>query len=463
MDNRTIAAIATPIGPGGIGIIRISGPQALPVLKKLFISPSDLKKSKEITFISHKVYYGHLKEPNNDEIIDEVLVFYMAAPNSYTKDDVVEIQSHSGYIVLEKILSTILQLGVDIAKPGEFTLNAFLNGRIDLSQAEALIDLINAPSKVAATIAAQQMYGGIGHKICELINLVDTLYAKAEASIEFDESDNLSISRDIANIQKTMNGEFLSKIRSLIQSQKEKSIYFEGLMLAIVGSPNVGKSSLLNRMVEEEIAIVSEFPGTTRDIIREHLTIKGIPVTLCDTAGLHDTNDPIESIGIERTHKHIDQADVLLFVVEACRILNSFELFFLSNCQHKKIIVVINKSDISEKDVLDHIKNTLQIFPFVEISAKTGTGIDNLINIIFSNLVMETNSDSLSSVSPTLRQRIILEQIEKIIISQPPNQKMHELVTEDLSNIRGLLREITGESNNSEIYDAIFSQFCIGK
>ncbi|WP_419659786.1 MnmE: tRNA modification GTPase [Desulfosarcina variabilis str. Montpellier] len=469
MDNRTIAAISTPLGPGGIGIIRISGPEAFVILKKLFVfkrKKSAQKNDSDRSFSSHRVYYGYLHEAHSDTVIDEVLVFFMKAPNSYTREDVVEIQSHSGYIVLERIMGAILDAGADLAKPGEFTQRAFLNGRIDLTQAEAVIDLINAPCEIAAKNAVKQASGGIKDKIETLLHLVNELYGKCEAVIEFAESDNLSIEETLLEIRQGIFDTLLVQVRHLIQAQKSSAIFYDGVLMTIAGVPNVGKSSLLNQLVEKETAIVSEMPGTTRDVIREYLSIKGIPITLCDTAGLHETQDPVECIGIDKARDHIDRAELLLFVVEANRELNDFENQFITDNAAKRIIVVVNKVDIAVPAALEKINKHIDGFISAAVSAKTGLGIADLKELIFNGLVKDQMQQQLPTATPNLRQRKILECIEQMIFSDIENartQSEPELMADLLGRIRKELEKITGSTNGEDLYDFIFSQFCVGK
>lgn len=469
MDKRTIAAISTPLGPGGIGIIRISGPDALPILQKLFVFQT--KKSAPTTetkrsFLSHQVYYGHLHELDRSTIIDEVIVFFMRGPNSYTREDVVEIQSHSGYIVLDRILSAILDAGAQLAKPGEFTQRAFLNGRIDLTQAEAVIDLISAPCETAANIAIKQVSGGIKDKMDALLRLVNELSGKCEALIEFEESDDLALSERMQDISNQIYLTFLPQVTRLIQSQKTSAIFCEGVLMTIAGIPNVGKSSLLNQLAEKEIAIVTDIPGTTRDVIREYLSINGIPITLCDTAGLHESRDPVECIGIDKAHDHIKSAELVLFVVEANRVLNAFEKKFLADNINKRVIVVINKFDVAIAEALASIKETINNFTSIEVSAKTGSGISVLKKVIFDSLVEKNDQNQIPTATPNLRQRKILEKIETLILSEKEVAEKNpepELIADILGRIRKLLEEITGSANKEDLYDYIFSQFCVGK
>jgi tRNA modification GTPase len=471
MNNRTIAAISTPIGPGGIGIIRISGDDSLLILKNLFVSRKNLSDpdydlATERSFSSHHVYHGFVHDIGGGNLIDEVLAFYMKGPNSYTREDVVEIQSHSGYVVLDRILSAVLDAGAELAEPGEFTQKAFLNGRIDLTQAEAVIDLITAPCSTAATLAIQQASGAIKRKIDQILDLVIEINAKCEAMIEFDDSDDLALGAGLVEIKSSLFQSLLPQIQNLIQSQKTTAIFCQGVLMTIAGVPNVGKSSLLNQLVEKEAAIVSEIPGTTRDVIREYLSIKGVPIILCDTAGLHETQDPVECIGINRAHDHIERAELLLFVIEANRELNPFEETFFSENKSKRTIIVVNKVDIADAEALKKIYRKIKDFKYINVSAKTGSGVDELKDLIFHYLVNDPMGETNLGVTVNLRHRKILEKIERILLSakdKGEDLQAPELIADLLGRIRILLEDITGRNTNEDIYKSIFSQFCVGK
>ncbi|MCB2145050.1 MAG: tRNA uridine-5-carboxymethylaminomethyl(34) synthesis GTPase MnmE [Deltaproteobacteria bacterium] len=469
MINDTIAAISTPLGPGGIGIVRISGSGAFSIMKKLFVRGKygEIgKPSHELRLSSHFVYYGHLIDPKTDTIIDEILAIFMKAPKSFTREDVVEFHSHSGFVVLDRILSVIVDNGAVLAGPGEFTKRAFLNGRIDLTQAEAVIELINAPCETAVQLASCQVAGGLRDVLDGVSGSITSLVAKCESSIEFYEGSELDHENDLRNIQRTLRQSILPNLSTLIQRQKDTAIFKEGVLLAIAGAPNVGKSSLLNRLVEKETAIVSEVPGTTRDVVREYFSINGVPVVICDTAGIHDTNDPIERIGIKKARDHFHQADLVLLVLEATRKLNDFEEKLVQELGNLKTIVVINKDDLAEDDM--DLSNQKQIagMPHIRVSAKIGTGISELKGLIFKDLVSSKSVFSQEHVTPNLRQRKILEKIVQAIercllaIDSHPSP---DVVSEMLNNVLLLLADVSGKRNKEDLYDHIFSQFCVGK
>lgn len=468
MTNTTIAAISTPLGPGGIGIIRISGPEAYTIMQRLFVRIAQGVKRNQTDpcnthLLSHVVYYGNIIEPTSGNVIDEVLGIYMQGPKSFTREDVVEIHSHAGYVVLDRILSAVVDAGAELSAPGEFTKRAFLNGRIDLTQAEAVIDLINAPCETAAQMASGQLAGGLRNVIEGIVDHIKRLMAGCEASIEFAETDH---ERQAVGIHHALKDSILPEILALIKRQKETAVFREGALLAIAGAPNVGKSSLLNQLVERETAIVSDVPGTTRDIVRDYFSINGVPVVLCDTAGIHDTQDPVECIGIEKARDHCRRADLVLLVVEATRQLNEYEEQLVEEFNSTKTIAVINKDDLADTDAVIHIRKKLAGVTHLRVSAKLSSGIDELKEMIFNHLVAGKDIVGHEHVSPNLRQRKILDNASQAIrrcILSAEQQQPPELVSEKLNDILCILQDICGNRNQKDLYDYIFSQFCIGK
>lgn len=471
MISQTIAAIATPLGPGGIGIIRISGPAAYAILQRLFVRQSQDKEGPTFSnhpskrsFRSHTVYYGFIVEPDTGCIIDEVLTIFMKGPKSFTREDVVEIHSHSGFVVLDRILSVVVDAGSHLSIPGEFTKRAFLNGRIDLSQAEAVIDLINAPCETAARMASQHVAGGVRDLVDELTTQLDALQAKCESGIEFFEHvDDADI---VSEVNVEIRKHILPDITRLIQRQKESAIFREGFHLAIVGSPNVGKSSLLNRLVQREAAIVSECPGTTRDVVREYISINGVPVVLYDTAGIHETEDVVECIGIQKARDQIKNADIVLMVLDGSRRINDFEetlIEEIKNCNH---IIIVNKDDVVDPDALKAIEKRVEHHTWIRVSAKYGDRVDQLKALIFKDTVKRKKIEQGSWVTPNLRQRKILEKTQQEL--ELLNQKDDvgqtvEIVSGRLKKASKLILEISGTNKKEDLYDHIFSQFCIGK
>ena len=469
MTNNTIAAISTPLGPGGIGVIRISGPLAYTIMKRLFVrrkrhASRTESLSEEGLFFSHFVYYGHLVEPGNESIIDEVLAIYMKGPKSFTREDVVEFHSHSGFVVLNRILSVVIDAGAVLSRPGEFSKRAFLHGRIDLTQAEAVIDLINAPCETAVQMASRQVAGGLRDVVEGLTTAVTRLQANCEANLEFYESEEHD--DHLLHVRETLRRSIVPEITALIKREKDTAIFKEGMLLAIAGAPNVGKSSLLNRLVERETAIVSDVPGTTRDIVRDYFSINGVPVVICDTAGIHDTQDPVECMGIEKARDHFHQADLVLLVVEAARRFNVFEKKLIEELKNTRMIAVINKADIAADDAVDDIQKKTKHIPHIYVSAKTGTGVADLKDLIFNALVSGESLGGLEGATPNLRQRKILEKIERelqqCIIAAETEQSL-DVVSGLLNDILHFLNEISGNRNKEDLYDHIFSQFCVGK
>lgn len=469
MIENTIAAISTPLGPGGIGVVRISGPRAYTIMKRLFVRKNQGSKrtgpsSEEGRFSSHIVYYGHLVDPENQDIIDEVLAIYMQGPKSFTREDVVELHSHSGFVVLDRILNAVVGAGAGLSAPGEFSKRAFLNGRIDLTQAEAVIDLINAPCETAVQMASIQVAGGLRDVVEALTLTISRLYAICEANIEFYES--VEGQNAHLTVKETLSHSVIPKVTELIKRQKDTAIFKEGVLLAIAGAPNVGKSSLLNRLVERETAIVSEVPGTTRDVVRDYFSINGVPVVICDTAGIHDTQDPVECLGIKKARDHFQRADIVLLVVEAARKLNAFEKKLIEELKHTRMIVVINKADIADDDAVADARQKTTHSPHIKVSAKTGIGVAGLKELIFKDLVSGKNIVEHEGATPNIRQRILFEKImqglQQCLVAADRQQSI-DVVSGLLSDILHHLENISGSRKTEDLYDHIFSQFCVGK
>lgn len=469
-DRKTIAGIATPLGPAGIGVIRISGPDALSILQRLFASgrPGTGQISSSLTatnqFNSHFVCYGHIVDPASGGIIDEVLCVYMQGPKSFTREDVVEIQSHSGYLVLDRILSAVVDSGAALSLPGEFTKRAFLNGRIDLSQAEAVIDLINAPSEAALQMASQQLAGGVRDVLHAIHSKLVALNAHCEAAIDFPEA--VETAAAVSTIPGILKKDIIPEISCLIQRSRDNAVFRDGLRLAIVGIPNVGKSSLLNQLAEKEAAIVSELPGTTRDLVREYLSINGVPVVVCDTAGLQETHDPVERMGILKAQEELRCADVVLLVLDASRAITSFEEGLMVESVMKKTLCVINKIDLGLDLVSVDVRDKFPGVNVVRVSAKTGFGIDELKKAVFNDWVCQKEKPHWQQVTPNFRQRKILEKVLselKPCCSVDETGHPPEITAEMLRRAQELLEGISGNRDKQTLYDHIFNQFCVGK
>ncbi len=459
MLQDTIAAIATPPGTGGIGIIRISGTDSMGVTSRIF-GKTIKGPDKDAHFESHRVIHGYIFEPLGGRVIDEVMIVPMLAPRSYTMEDVVEIQAHSGPLVLSIILDLILSNNIRLAEPGEFTKRAFLNGRIDLTQAEAVADIINARCSRSLKLAASQGLGSLRDVIKtarkELIDFLTLI----EAAIDFpDESQELippdqglEIIRDV-----------LGTCKTCIKQYEDAHFLRDGIRLVICGEPNVGKSSLMNRLVNQERSIVTSIPGTTRDLIEENININGIPFVISDTAGIHQTDDLVEKIGIERARKHINACDLILLMKEAGRKIRVKDI---ENTlpPGKRVILTINKMDKVAGNGIPELPEKLKHIPVVPISALYNQGIEELRKKIMDFTVSDLTISS--SIVPNLRHKtaleqaaLSLEQAEKSLLTAMEE----ETLAIDIRNAADFLGQITGDTAGIDILDNIFSSFCIGK
>lgn len=536
MITDTIAAIATPPGAGGIGIIRISGSRAVEVASHIFRKmPLISDKSNQAynsnirlkdlstpsLFQSHKVIHGYIVDASSNSVLDEVLVIPMLGTRSYTAEDVVEIQAHSGPVVMQAILELILSKDVRLAEPGEFTKRAFLNGRIDLTQAEAVADIINARSAVSLKMAVSQGLGNLKNTITQARETLIDLLAQIEVRIDFPEeieeishfsescfSEENEISHknqygDYPSDAEYNNPEYnnqnsqsirviekvLDTCNSAVQRYQDAHFLKDGLKIAICGSPNVGKSSLMNRLLQKERSIVTEFPGTTRDLIEESLNINGIPFIISDTAGMHETDDPVEQIGISKARESITASDMVLFMEDISSINCDFstsDLICLSDSLNtiikkmeavipadKKVVVVLNKIDKLKQHEIDFIHSEISKSEIcvAAISAKCDIGIDNLrkeiSRLATENLFKDGSGDALSSVVPNLRHKTALQTAAASLNQALENIKFNSLGEEtlaiDIRNAIDCFGEITGDSAGFDILDNIFSQFCIGK
>jgi len=456
-SGDTIAAISTPIGQAGIGIIRISGPLSLHIAKKIF------KPKRSINhFESHHLYLGNIYDPVTGQILDEVLLSYMKAPHSYTKEDVVEINSHSGYLILSKILELILSQGARLARPGEFTLRAFLNGRIDLTQAEAIVDLINAQSERGLYLASQQLQGKFKEEINKLKEKIKDILAHMEVAIDFPDEEDAIISRqDIAN---RIEKEIIPHVESIIRMHRQKRMWIDGINTIIVGKVNVGKSSLLNRLLNEERAIVTPIPGTTRDIIESSILIDGLPLKLIDTAGLRDVEDEVEKIGISLTTKKLKEADLALIVIDQSKPMDKEDFSIIEMCKDKPAIVVLNKIDLSVGlKESDKAKLNSYNFPIVRISALTGEGLEQLKKTIFDTVIKGDLDLTESNIAPNLRHKEALEEALKGLKNATNLLKesgSFDIIAFEIRSALDALGQITGEVTTEDILDRIFSQFC---
>jgi tRNA modification GTPase len=475
MDTSTIAAIATPSGRGGIGIIKISGAEAISIAKNIFRSretnvrfqngvQSGSPERSETLYPSHKLVYGQIVDPDDGHVLDEVLISLMKAPRTYTREDVVEINAHGGAVALQSILALVIKQGARLAEPGEFTKRAFINGRIDLTQAEAVIDVVNARSEKSLQIATAQMEGQLRKKVEAIRKRLITYMTHIEAAIDFPEE--LEDLIDTQHMAAEVHEEVVHPLQRLIQKHLDARIFREGLRVAVVGKPNVGKSSLLNRLVQKDRVIVTAIPGTTRDIIEETINIQGLPVILSDTAGLHHTNDPVETIGIEKTREHVNGSDLVLFLVEAHRALSDEDYDIYANVNTKPLIIAANKIDLVSKGQNSIIPDSWSQCEQVRISALYGQGVDTLKEKIFSLAFGKKPLELDDVIVPNLRQKLAFERsltAAEDIASEMRNGTAIDLVAISTREAIDTLDQILGINVKIDILDQIFSQFCIAK
>jgi tRNA modification GTPase len=454
--DDTIAAISTPIGEGGIGIVRMTGPDAANILQRLFVfgSRKDAPRLEPRT-----LHYGHIVDPSSAEVVDEVLAAYMPGPRTYTRQDVVEINGHGGIVALRRILSLCLRQGARPAEAGEFTARAFLNGRLDLAQAEAVVDIVRARTEVSLQAAVGQLAGRLSDQVRAVRNELVSALAYLEASIDFEEDEIPE--RDIGPLLE----QAMASVSHLLADADRGIIYRQGIRAAIVGRPNVGKSSLLNRLLRTSRAIVTDIPGTTRDTLEETLNLQGLPVVLVDTAGITEkTADLIERLGIERSRAALAQADLALLVIDAGLPLDDGDRELAALVQGKPAIVVLNKIDLLETPPGG--RSTILDAPCVAVSALTGQGMETLeetiVETVFSGKV--TVSEAPMVTSPRHREALnrALDHVSAAHAAHQSGQWV-DLVAIDLAAAVNALGEITGQTASEDLVDTIFSNFCIGK
>lgn len=456
----TIVAIATPLGESGIGIVRISGDKAIELARKIFVPA---KKKEWWRDSGYRLVYGHVVDPETNEVIDEVLLGLMRGPHSFTREDVVELNCHGGVAPLRKTLETVLRHGARLAEPGEFSRRAFLNGRIDLAQAEAIIDLVRARTDAQLKMAVSQLKGKLSEKIMFFQDQIMDLLARCEAVIDFPE--------DVEETPRSELEESLSslikEVDSLLASAEQGKIYREGAFVVIAGRPNVGKSSLLNNLLREKRAIVTEIPGTTRDVIEEVVNIKGVPVRLADTAGLRSTTDPVEIIGVEKAKELLALADLVLVMIDAAAGLTGEDREILAQVESKNAVYLINKVDLADgEEVKKQLREITRERPVLKISALTGEGIEALEEAIFEQVIgapaIATDALLVSNVrhknALEKARRCLSEALEGVRAGLP-----EDLLAIDLREAWEALGEITGSTVAEDIIERIFANFCIGK
>ena len=456
--DDTIAAIATAPGEGGIGIIRISGEKSLQVAQSIFKSKSG-KMIKD--YNARTLIYGTVVD--NEKVIDEVLVAYMKGPNSYTAEDVIELNCHGGFISVKKILELILSKGVRLAEAGEFTKRAFLNGRIDLSQAEAIIDVIKSKTDMAHEVAQSQLEGSLAKKIKDLRMNVTEVLAHLEVSIDFAEEDVEEITYQTLE-EKAL--ELRNEIKKLYDTAESGKILRDGLKTVIVGKPNVGKSSLLNSILGENRAIVTDIAGTTRDVIEEFVNIKGIPLKIVDTAGIRETEDVVEKIGVEKSRESFSTADLVIMVLDASRKLSEEDMEILESLKNKKTIVLLNKMDLEPQIELEKIEEFVNSEDIIKISALKHQGIEELQDKIEAMVYHGSVKNSSNLMITNSRHKDALFKAYESIndaISAIEQRMPYDFIEVDFKNIWDYLGYINGDTVREDLLDTIFANFCIGK
>lgn len=460
MDFDTIAAISTPPGEGGIGIVRISGDEAIEIADKLY----SMGKKSLVDQDTHTIHYGKIVNPKTGDIVDEVMVSVMRAPKTYTREDVVEINSHGGILVVNKVLQVVLNNGARLAEPGEFTKRAFLNGRIDLSQAEAVMDMIRAKTDRAMHVAVDQLDGQMARLIRDLRQkILDTL-AQVEVNIDYPEYDD--VEEMTSQLLEDKAREVKADIQKLLETAQQGKILREGLATAIIGRPNVGKSSLLNTLLRQDKAIVTDVAGTTRDVIEEYVNVKGVPLKLIDTAGIRETDDEVERIGVDRSRQAIQQADLILLVFNQSEKLTAEDEALIEATKGQNRIILLNKTDLDQQLNVDKLSQLIANDPIVSTSMMTQTGMDELqdkiAELFFSGQTGERDATYVSNT----RHIALLEEAEDAlseVLNGIALDMPVDLVQIDMRRAWDLLGEITGDSVQDELITKLFSQFCLGK
>lgn len=453
--NDTISAISTAYGEGGIGIVRMSGSRSYEILSDIFDNIDKVE--------NRKLTYGHIRDPRDGRTVDEVLVAYMKAPHTYTGEDVVEINCHGSMVALRKILDITLKEGASLAEKGEFTKRAFLNGKIDLSQAEAVIDLIKASSSSGYDVALSQLDGSFGKNISEIRQKLVDILVDITVNIDYPDEDIEEILYE--NLRKNIF-KIKEDIDYLISTSDTGRILKDGIKIAIIGKPNVGKSSLMNRLLMENRAIVTDIPGTTRDVIQENMMIRNIPVILIDTAGIRETDDKIEKIGIEKSKETFNDADLILFLLNSGDVITDEDYSIMNRVANKNVLVLLNKSDMDRKIETDRIKEILGDKTFLDTSMETGQGVEELKDII-EKMVYKGNLKQDNSLIVTNARHLNLLRdasafLEDSLKSIESNQPL-EFIEIDVKNTYDDLGAILGEEVGDDILNEVFSRFCLGK
>ncbi|SDC48243.1 tRNA modification GTPase [Terribacillus halophilus] len=458
MQNDTIAAISTPVGEGAIAIVRLSGAEAVAIAAKLF----DGKKLTDVP--SHTMHYGKLIDPATGEVAEEVMVSVMKAPKTFTREDVVEINCHGGLVSVNRVLELALQEGARLAEPGEFTKRAFLNGRIDLSQAEAVMDLIRAKTDRAMNVALKQMDGRLSRLIQKLRQELLETVAHVEVNIDYPEYDDVEEMSHNMMIEKTQY--VYEEIEKLLEMAKQGKILREGLATAIIGRPNVGKSSLMNALVHENKAIVTEIAGTTRDVIEEYVNVRGVPLKLVDTAGIRETEDIVERIGVERSRQVLKQSDLILLVLNYGEALSDEDRQLFEAVAGLDVIVIVNKTDLSQQIDLEEVRKLAGDRPVITTALIEEKGIDELeLAIKDTFFAGEIDGGDLSYISNVRHIQLLKQALSSLreAMNGIEMQMPMDIVQIDVTRTWELLGEIIGDTVHESLIDQLFSQFCLGK
>ncbi|HCU0842781.1 TPA: tRNA uridine-5-carboxymethylaminomethyl(34) synthesis GTPase MnmE [Staphylococcus aureus] len=459
MDLDTITSISTPMGEGAIGIVRLSGPQAVEIADKLY-------KGKHLLndVPSHTINYGHIIDPESKEVVEEVMVSVLRAPKTFTREDIIEINCHGGILTINRVLELTMTYGARMAEPGEFTKRAFLNGRIDLSQAEAVMDFIRSKTDRASKVAMNQIEGRLSDLIKKQRQSILEILAQVEVNIDYPEYDDVEDATTEFLLEQSK--EIKQEINRLLDTGAQGKIMREGLSTVIVGKPNVGKSSMLNNLIQDNKAIVTEVAGTTRDVLEEYVNVRGVPLRLVDTAGIRETEDIVEKIGVERSRKALSQADLILFVLNNNEALTQEDYTLYEVVKNEDVIVIVNKMDLEQNIDINEVKDMIGDTPLIQTSMLKQEGIDEL-EIQIRDLFFggEVQNQDMTYVSNS-RHISLLKQARQTIqdaIDAAESGLPMDMVQIDLTRTWEILGEIIGETASDELIDQLFSQFCLGK
>ena len=459
MDFDTITSISTPMGEGAIGIIRLSGPEAVEIGDKLY---KGKKKLKDVP--SHTINYGHIIDPETDEVVEEVMISVLRAPKTFTREDIIEINCHGGILTINRILELTMTHGARMAEPGEYTKRAFLNGRIDLSQAEAVMDFIRSKTDRASKVAMNQIEGRLSDLIKQQRQSILEILAQVEVNIDYPEYDDVEDATTeflLAQSKKIKN-----EIDQLLETGTQGKIMREGLSTVIVGKPNVGKSSMLNNLIQDNKAIVTEVAGTTRDVLEEYVNVRGVPLRLVDTAGIRDTEDIVEKIGVERSRKALSEADLILFVLNNNEPLTEEDRTLYEVIKNEDAIVIVNKTDLERRLDIEEVKTMIGDTPLIQTSMLKQEGVDELElqirDLFFGGEVQNQDMTYVSNSRHISLLKQARQTIQDAIDAAEAGIPM-DMVQIDLTRTWELLGEIIGESASDELINQLFSQFCLGK